>query len=196
MGRSSVLTLLIAATLGAGALLQAAPTSSRACAVDIANMLALDQQSFDQSPSGWRQLEVPGCYRKAADLIRYWRRAHSSDSKMLLWHEGQNRAKAGQVRGAVRLFKASRKGESEEMAVPWNLYVDGSIAFLKRDRVALEGSRSALSALPKPASFRPVGPDGKPIQIPWPPNLNVLEGFQRCWDRPYNRAYSCASTSP
>jgi hypothetical protein len=177
-------------------LLQATPPSSRSCAVDRANMLALDQQSFDQGPSGWRQLEVPGCYRKAADLIRYWRRAHSSGSKILLWHEGQNRAKAGQAREAVRLFKASRKGESDEMAVPWNLYVDGSIAFLRRDRVALEVSRSALAASPEPASFMPLGPDGKPIQIPWPPNLNVLEGFQRCWDQPYDRAYSCAANSP
>ena len=75
----------------------------------------------------------------------------------------------------------------------WNLYVDGSIAFLRRDRAAFDRAHAALAALPRPADFDPRGPDGKPIAIRWPMNISVLDAFARCWDKSYKVAYeSCA----
>lgn len=76
----------------------------------------------------------------------------------------------------------------------WNLYVDGSIAFLKRDRAAFDRAHAALAVLPKPADFDPRGPDGKPISIRWPMNLNVLDGFARCWNKSYKEAYETCPT--
>ncbi|MDP9086571.1 MAG: hypothetical protein M3N02_07385 [Pseudomonadota bacterium] len=36
------------------------------------------------------------------------------------------------------------------------------------------------------------GPDGKPVPVRWPLNMNVFEGFERCWGRPYKVAYACS----
>lgn len=169
--------------------------SPQSCAYDRAAMLALDSDAFDRDVGGgWRKLSDVGCDAAAADLIHDWRVAHKLEDGVLYWHEGQMRANAGQTTQAVALFELARKPPERDAKFGWNLYVDGSVAFLRRDRAALEAAHTKLAALPKPAGFDPVGPDGKPIAIQWPLNLNVLDGFRRCWDRPYKQAYSCATT--
>ena len=70
---------------------------------------------------------------------------------------------------------------------------DGTIAFLNRDRAAFDAARARLAAVPKPAGFTFNGPDGKPLPIRWPLNMNVFEGFDRCWGQPYKAAYACAT---
>jgi len=57
--------------------------------------------------------------------------------------------------------------------IGWNHYVDGSIAFLRRDRRGLDAARQRLAASVNPA------------------NLHVLDGLQRGWRRPYGRASVC-----
>lgn len=180
---------------------QAAPPSatlpSPSCRYDKAAMLALDERSFDQDMAGgWRALNNVGCDAAAADAIRDWRAAHPQSSSIFLlnWHEGQMRANVGQTAEAIALFEASRKSIEQDAGFGWNLYVDGTIAFLQRDAVAFEAARAKLAALPRPAKFNPVGPNGKPLEIRWPLNLNVLEGFQRCWWQPYKQAYSVCAT--
>ena len=101
------------------------------------------------------------------------------------------RANLGQTAAAIALFEKAYKTPEQDRGFGWNLYVDGSIAFLRRDRAALDTARDALAAVPRSASFDPRGPDSKPIAIRWPMNLNVLDGFQRCWDQPYKTAYVC-----
>ena len=54
-------------------------------------------------------------------------------------------------------------------------------------------ARARLAALPQPAGFAFNGPDGKPLPIRWPLNMNVFEGFDRCWGQPYKAAYACAT---
>lgn len=189
---TGMLSLLLLAAL------QAAPPGP--CAYDRAAMLALDERGFDQDMAGgWRALGNAGCDHEAADLIRDWRAAHRADlppdhAALLFWHEGQLRANAGETAAAIALFGRSRKTKAQDAGFGWNLYVDGSIAFLRRDRAGLDAARATLAALPRPAGYAPVGPDGKPVAIRWPMNLNVLDGFQRCWDRPYKQAYVCAAT--
>ena len=180
---------------------QAAPPTatppSPPCLHDKAAMLALDERAFDQNMTGgWRALSNVGCEAAAADAIRDWRAAHpqSSSTFLLNWHEGQMRANAGQTAEAIALFETSRKSIEQDAGFGWNLYVDGTIAFLKRDAAAFEAARAKLAALPRPAKFNPIGPDGKPLVIRWPLNLNVLEGFQRCWGQPYKQAYSVCAT--
>lgn len=162
------------------------------CTYDHAAMIALPQQAFDQDMTGgWRELSTRGCEAEAADLIRDWRVANKPErnADILFWHEGQLRANLGQSAAAIVLFERARKTVEEDQGMGWNLYVDGSIAFLRRDRAAFDKSHAALAALPKPDDFDPRGPDGKPITIRWPMNLNVLDGFARCWDKPYKEAY-------
>ncbi len=167
------------------------------CTYDRAAILKLPQQAFDQDMTGgWRALSMRGCEAEAADLIRDWREANTPqrNATILYWHEGQLRADLGQNAAAIALFERSRKSVEEDHGMGWNLYVDGSIAFLKRDRVAFDRAHAALAALPKPAGFDPRGPDGKPISIRWAMNLNVLDGFARCWNKSYKEAYETCTT--
>jgi hypothetical protein len=160
-------------------------------------MLALDQRSFDQAPTGWRELAQSGCYLAAADIIRDWRKLNAASDTILSWHEGQMRANANHYRRAISLFRQSRKQPLAEIAEAWNIYVDGSIAFLQADRRALERARARarararLAGTARPAEFNPVDSSGKPLNAPWPPNLAVLDSLLRCWGSPYLQAYSC-----
>lgn len=167
--------------------------SGETCIYDRAAMLALDQKRFDQDMNGgWRKLANNGCDLEGADLIKDWRDTHASQDGILYWHEGQLRANGGQRQLAISLFERSRKTPVEDAGFGWNLYVDGTIAFLRRDRSGLKAARNQLAQLPRPKNFSPKGPDGKPISIGWPLNLNVLDGFATCWRQPYKKAYSCA----
>ncbi len=70
--------------------------------------------------------------------------------------------------------------------------MDGTLAFLRRDRPALESAIAELAVIPEPPGWRnAVGADGKPISLPWPQNLGVLEGLLRCWEQSYAVAYVC-----
>jgi len=184
------------------ALLLFSPVQAAECGHDRAALLALDQNSFDQNlEGGWRALSAKGCTREAADLIRDWRRAHQVEDVVLSWHEGQLRAEVGETGAAIALFRQSYKPADKDYGGSWRPYVDGSIAFLRRDRAGLEAERARLAALPRPADFEEEarGPDGKPILMPdgkpwrirWPLNLDVLDRLLRCWDKPYREAYSC-----
>ena len=170
----------------------AAAPASDPCAYDRKRLLSLDLNAFDQDLSGgWRVLgDNPRCYVAAADLIRDYREAHHSTNSILFWHEGQMRAEAGQTSAAVRLFNQSRAKQPD--MIGWNFYLDGTIAFLRHDRAALQAARDKLAVLPKPADWPPPGPDGKPVNFPWPLNLNVLDGFLKCFDRSYETAYGSA----
>jgi hypothetical protein len=174
----------------------AAQTPSPACRYDKATMMALDEHAFDQAMTGgWRTLAAAGCDAQAADLIAEWRAGHPANPRtagLLQWHEGQLRANAGQTARAITLFEAARKPDDEDARFGWNLYVDGSIAFLRRDLAGLDTARAKLAALPLPTGYSPVGADGKPRAFGWPMNLNILDGFVACWNRSYKQAYGCA----
>lgn len=174
-----------------GLLALAAAQAADPCAHDRAALLALPLLAFDQDLSGgWRPLAERGCEKEAADLIRDWRVANKSDQFTLFWHEGQMRAYAGQTAAAIALLDGARRPATEDL-IGWNHYVDGSVAFLRRDRPALAVARARLAVLPKPPGFDPRGPDGKPRPTAWPVNLRVLDGFIRCWAQSYKVAYGC-----
>ena len=178
--------LLLSAALGA-------PAAKHDCRIDQAAELRLDERQFDQDVTGgWRALDDRGCRREAADLIRAYRLAkHRSDERTLLWHEGQLRAGAGQTSRAIALFRRAKKPAAEDHD-GWNLYVEGTIAFLHHDRSALLRARAALAALPPPSRPETLTIQGQVVQMPWPPNLNVLDGFLKCFGEPYALAYACA----
>lgn len=172
------------------------PPAPLPCSYDRAAMLALDFSAFDQAmDGGWRTLEAKGCAREAADVIRDWRKLHGNTGPtdtLLSWHEGQLRADAGQSAQAIALFDAGRHPAADDAKWGWNLYFDGSIAFLRGDRRGLEAARSKLAVLPRPADLQDsIGADGKPRVARWPMNLRVLDGFLRCWGQPYKVAYRC-----
>lgn len=176
-------------------------TASSACAHDRARLLALDEHSFDQDFSGgWRAIADKGdeCELVAADLLRDYRELHKNDSTMLLWHEGQMRAFAGQYTQAIELMRRSR-GSGEEDKGGWKAYVDATVAFLGRDEAALDSARKRLAALAPPPEeklvikdgyFEMKTLDGQSVKMRWPPNIEVVEGLQNCFDQPYKTAYA------
>lgn len=163
------------------------------CVGNKAELLALDQTTFDQDPNrGWRPIaRKPGCRLAAADLVHDYRVANEPDSPLLHWHEGQLRALEGHADEAARLFERSRRPASED-DIGWNHYVDATIAFLRKDMEELESARDALAGLPEPKDFSPVDRNGNPVTIAWPPNLDVVDALITCFGRSYEEAYvSC-----
>lgn len=166
----------------------------RNCVFDREALLKLNYQSFDQDTrGGWRTLADKGCNREAADLIRDWRLQHNDSRYILFWHEGQSRAFDGDYEAAIHLFEQSRR--LAEDRIGWNFYVDGSVAFLRGDLAKLQAARANLAQMPKPPDWDPMkGADGKNAR--WPVNLNVLDGFIRCWGNRYKDAYGCPRSRP
>jgi hypothetical protein len=177
----------------------AEPAPAPDCSYDLEAMLALDRKAFDQTlpDGGWRSLYERGCYAEAAELIRTWRHDKRDHARMLYTHEGQMRAYAGQTEQAIALLELTYKAMDEDGDFGWNFYMDGTIAFLERDRKALDTAIARLEAVPRPQqSPRMVDAQGKSVEIIWPPNMNVLRAFERCWERTYLEAFEKECITP
>ena len=158
------------------------------CDYNLEAMLALDQQAFDQDfQGGWRTLSNRGCYIEAAELIREWRYIKRTHSTVLYTHEAQMRAFAGQTGQAIDLFRLTYKSQDFDAEFGWNYYMDGTIAFLERDRAGLTQAIERLEVVPMPADL--IDEDNGQRKMAWPPNLSVLQAFERCWDKNYAEAY-------
>lgn len=166
------------------------------CNHDHTKLLSLSEEQFDQDLNGgWRLLDDAGCTEQAADLLRYYRLARRRQRPDLLaWHEGQLRAELGQTARAIALFERSHRTTRRKNAA-WNLYVDGSIAFLNHDYPTLYQARVMLAALPRPRHLPTARIGTQKIHITWPPNLNVLDGLLQCFDKPYRDAYACVTVT-
>jgi hypothetical protein len=181
------LTLALAVAASSIAIAQA--TATEPCAYDRTAALAMSRDAFDQDANGgWRALsKVPGCEVAAAELIAAYRAAHPQSPSGLYWHEGQVRANIGDYERAAALF-----GQSKGQDVAWNLYVDGSIAFLRKDRPGMDRALHDLAAIPQPPWFADTAADvlkRMGVKITWPENLPVLEKLSLCFDKTYLEAY-------
>lgn len=206
---------LTALTLGLTLLAQDAPsfdalapdarTRLAGCGVDetrFLSLMALEQNAFDQDFSGgWRPVgDEPGCEQAAADLlIAYMDQSpHFNPERpgVIGWHAGQMLAMSGETEQAIAYFDAARFSNAD-----WNLYVDATIAFMRRDRAAAEAARADLATMPpseeEMAARRQFLADNPHIRMPdgyveQPQNLNVVDRLLTCWDAPYADAYSGA----
>lgn len=88
---------------------------------------------------------------------------------MLFWHEGQMRALIGETDQAIEFFLKSKRTPD------WDAYVDATVAFLRNDRPTLETARASLLAAANGSSS--------------PPNLNVVDGFLKCFGQTYEQVY-------
>lgn len=198
--RALFASLLLAAFGAAHA--QVPASAPGTCAYDRIRLLALDRLEFDQDMSGgWRPLAAkPGCALAAADLLRDYRQAHADEDGMLYWHEGQMRANAGRYEEAIPLLEHARKPPGTPDKAGWNPYVDATVAFLRRDRAALERARATLAAYPPPTGegvpevkdgYLVLDMDGgKQRRVRWPLNIEVVECLEKSFDKPYTDAYS------
>jgi hypothetical protein len=164
------------------------------CAHDKHALLALDFQAFDQTEgAGWRPLYTAGCYIEVAQLLREWRARHGENTQPIIpFHEAQMWAYAGHYEMALPLFEQAYRSERTSHAIAWNAYVDGTLAFIRRDLASLEAAVATLEAIPQPDGWdRAVLADGTPANIPWPQNLGVMQGMLHCWEETYEVAFHC-----
>lgn len=185
--------MLAAAAVGvSGAAAAQVPVAIGDCRYDREAMLALPWVEFDQDlERGWRAVRLrPGCERAAANLIAAYRERHPARATdtTLTWHEGQLRASIGDYPHAIALMERSRTGPGA-----WGFYVDGTIAFLKGDREAIEAAGRRLLEIPKPDYFDTMEPlPGYTGPRPtWPPYVGDLNDLLRCFGQPYAEAYGC-----
>lgn len=163
------------------------------CKFDKNAILTQDLATFDQSSEGHEGLaeKFPDCDSAIADLIAEYRERHPEvlkkfSSYLLYWHEGQYRAFAGQYKQAESLFEKSRL-QDNSLGHIWNLYVDATKSFVRRDHPALLKAQAELASLP-PAAYQP---------DPQPMNLDVVDGLVKCFDRSYTDAYlKCREKKP
>lgn len=207
MMRAGLCLLVGVAVLSSVACASLPATQPDPCAHDREAMLALDEDAFDQDiGGGWRALAaMPGCEPAAADLIAAYRQLHPQAAGIVAWHEGQLRASAGQTTQAIPLLEAARKPVEQDLA-GWNHYVDATVAFLRRDRAALQAARERLQAVPWTAAEGMADPvdgvievtlgNGQTMRMRWPPNIDVVDGFLACFDRPYDEAYGADCRPP
>lgn len=178
------------------AVLQSTPAPD-VCAYDREAMLALSVEAFDQDlQGGWRPLgNRRECREAAAELLSAYRKARWKDftSDQLhtnYWHEGQIRAALGQNDQAVRMLLA---GVSPSSIGGKEHYAIGTVAFLLRDRPMLQAARDRLALIPPPPGFEEDSANFKARygrELTWPLNLDVLDSFLACFDKPYDDAYS------
>ena len=200
MRRKTIAIILLASALiccGANAS-PADRSSDERCAFDKAAMLALDEQSFDQDVAnggGWRRVASnQECELVAAELIAEYRQVYGINSPLLFWHEGQLRAFSGQYAQAIALLQNSYKPEEQDFG--WNAYADATIAFLQGDRHKVDQALVRLKSTPAPpgetlqdGKLEMTQPDGTKFKMPWPLNVDVVQGLQRCMGKPYRDAY-------
>ncbi len=180
------------------------------CGIDneeLNRLLTLSYDDFDQNfDGGWRTLSFKDNCKPAAQkiielYILFDNAINSNQLKLLRWHAGQLAADLGNYPLAIAFFNASidNDGESAKSKKPWNLYAKGSIAFLMRDKNALQQIRDELSVIPvsedEKNARRQFLKENPNIQMPdgfidKPQNLSVLDRLLRCFEQPYSAAYN------
>lgn len=179
-------TMLAILSFFAGAAVQPV-VLPQACVLDGAARRAnasLSFEDFDQRgtlSTTWRRLGELGCWHQAADaLMDYLRRGPSatpSQKRVMHFHIGQALAMAGDHRRAADFVALAREPSEVAARRPlnWNGYVQGTWAFLAKDRAALISARDSVLAGPGSGNAN---------------NGALLAGMERCFGRPYVVAYS------
>jgi hypothetical protein len=151
-------------------------------------LLALPFKQFDQQQgNGWRPLYASKCYIEAALLLKDYVKRNPSiarDQYMLPFHTGQLFALAGGHAEAIQWMENGYSNDNFD-PINWNAFVDANVAFLKHDYKALLKQRNLINQEP-PMADRPGVPRwavGKKM------NLDVVDGFIACFDKPYDVAY-------
>jgi hypothetical protein len=147
-------------------------------------LLSLSYARFDQTPNeGWRILgEGLGKYVEAAKLIDKYLASNSNSLELwqirvLKWHAGQMYAFCDDINMArQRFFESTDQQEPKGNPILWNDYVRATVAFLNKDMDELQKHRKIISEGPQFNGSIP--------------NLDVVDGLIRCFDRTYREAYS------
>ena len=133
-------------------------------------LMSLDLDGFDQSSEGFRKYSDN--YSLTQYLIPEYITVNSlsiHEATNLHWHLGQIHAINDNYPDAIKEMELSRL---EDSPVYWKCYVDGSIAFLERDKAKLE------------ANIERLGQQAETM------NIEVLYRLDENWESDYSSAYN------
>jgi hypothetical protein len=184
----AVSLVLLSAIVPAAPARAAEPGPGAACTLTAADKVANAKLSFDDfdqtgvGPATWRQLSNHGCWAQAVeaagDYLAHARFARASQQRDVIFHIGQSLGIEGKYEEAALMIASAKSPDpAAGEALDWNTYLEGTWAFFKRDRAALERARARL-----------IGELGAGNQL----NGSVLSGLVNCFDRPYAIAYESA----
>jgi tRNA A-37 threonylcarbamoyl transferase component Bud32 len=123
--------------------------------MDDDELRSLSWDKFDQTPGQfWRALADAGRHAEAAELIERYLALHPElasgiaaiNGANLHFHAAQCRASAGDTDAALKHIAAARHQQPTPGGLLWNDYLDGTAAFLRRDKAALQSARGKLAA--------------------------------------------------
>ncbi|WP_067664798.1 hypothetical protein [Ferrimonas marina] len=158
---------------------------------ELSQQMTLSFKAFDQTPDqGWRRYYDRGCYSQAAQLLVAYVETHPERAErytILLMHTGQLLAMSGEDDAALPYLRRQRALEQGKDNPYWDnaAFTDAHIAFLQRDKAALIAARDRI-AKKQPIPDTSDWPDWMRGKIA---NLDVVEGFLHCFDRPFAEAY-------
>jgi hypothetical protein len=162
-------------------LIAAAASAAASCAMpqqEVERQATLAYSAFDSQPppQGWRHLSATGCVDAAVSLLTAYGAANAdglsaADAMELSFHVGQVLALSGRENESIAHIERSlRRPATPE----WSAYVQATLAFLRRDAVALRAARDTYAA---------VAPDSM--------RLRFIDGFMACPNEPYATAVHC-----
>jgi len=167
----------------------ASPDRCRLTKDDLTANRSLSWVEFGQrqnSRTTWSALGSAGCHDAAAtayaDYLAFGPPIAGERYQITArFHLGRSLAYADRNEEAARIIATARR-ETEVGGLHWNDYVQGTVAFLTRDRGTLTARQASLAAQP-----------GFSDRI----NAGVLAGLLHCWERPYLEAaaLACATAS-
>ena len=156
----------------------AAASTCMVPATEEAAQRALPYAAFDSraGPYGWRALAAAGCTDPAISLLAQYSEANRNrlapaQRREIAFHIGQALAMAGREQEAIVPLEQALDAEAPP---EWATYVKATLAFLRRDGVALQAARTSYAAL-APGSVR----------------LRIIDGLLACPTEPYMKAAHC-----
>ncbi len=175
--------------------------SAQACLSRIETAGAELERDFFEQERAWsgfvRAFELRDCDREAADILAAFRSDHASqiadDARSefasrnrfkLYVVEARYAARDGQYERAIALLEHARAEDSAARGATMVSYLDLQLAFLRRDRIALDAARARLRAEVTAPPFN----EGGLNQIAGQLLLNQGDGFVLCFDRTYLEA--------
>lgn len=141
--------------------------------------LNMDYKSFDQSPpnGGWRELANKERDLEIAEIIDGYlqcRKGLTNEQKAtLVFHTGQIYADLGKTNLAIDRMKKAYN-EKLDKKYHWNLFVDGTIAFLQHDLKKLKEDHAKILSAESDH-----------------PYVETLNNLIRCFNRPYKEIDLC-----
>ena len=143
----------------------------------IDSLMNLSFEEFDQNmQGGWRMYANNQDFKSATDLIKLYLEQHNEleagQREVMSFHCGQLLALMDKNQEAIPYMKASKKTED---VMQWNIYVDATIAFLRKDREAFNAKKTELAQ----KSMMPLDQNK---------NLNVLNLLEANFESTYQEA--------